>query len=574
MSISASEAGCSHRTLLEALLGAPDGREFVTMWHDDDDWESITFGEFKRRAAGEAARLAAHGIVRGDTVVLVMPQGIALMAAFAGAMLSGAVPAILAYPHFKVDPAKYRAGLAGVTRNLRARLVLVDRDFPEELVQYIDNGEGARLQRAGSAAPVNPASHFAPVAPGDLAFIQHSAGTTGLQKGVALSHRAVLHQLQLLADAIRLDRDDRIYSWLPLYHDMGLIACFMLPMVHHIPVVLQAPDEWVISPGSMLQLIGAHRCTVAWVPNFTLQFLARRVCADDRAGFDLSSLRAMINCSEPVRARSIDEFAHAYAPCGLRRTALQASYAMAENVFAITQSDPEREPVRVSVDRALLREQAIVQPVPGCDPRALWLVSSGRCLPGTEVRVVSPGGEECGEARVGELAIRSGSLFDGYYNRSDLTEKVLKDGWYYTGDVGFVLDGEVFVTGRKKDLIIVAGKNIHPEDLEEIACRHPAIRGGRAVAFGLYDETLGTEEIVIIAELAAGADRTTREIERALRAAIAAELGVAPRTILFKPERWIVKSTAGKASRSATRDKFLAEIASTPKTNGKHAVHD
>lgn len=574
MSIFASDARGSHRSLVDALLAAPDDREFVTMWHDEDDWESVSFGEFKLRATAEAARLVEHGVRPGDTVVLVMPQGIAVMAAFAGAMMAGAVPAILAYPHFKVDPAKYRDGLAGVTRNLRARLVLCDQDFPEELVRYIENDRGATLLRVGPAPMATSDSQFTSVIHSEPAFIQHSAGTTGLQKGVALSHHAALHQLRLLADAIRLTPDDRIYSWLPLYHDMGLIACFMLPMAHHIPVVMQAPDEWVMSPGSMLQLIGTHRCTLAWVPNFTLQFLARRVSVEDRGAFDLSSLRALINCSEPVRARSIDEFADAYSRCGLRRTALQASYAMAENVFAVTQSRPESEPVTVSVDRTLLREDGIVARVPESNPRALCLVSSGLCLPATEIRVLGADGAECGPDRVGELVIRSESLFDGYYSRPDLTAKVLIDGWYHTGDIGFVSDGEVFITGRKKDLIIVAGKNIHPEDLEEVACRHPCIRDGRAVAFGLYDEALGTEEIVVVAELAPGADRSTTEIERAVRASILTELGVAPRTIVFKPDRWIVKSTAGKPSRSGTRDKFLAEQSGMLDTKGKQAVHD
>src|SRR5262249_28570006 len=170
------------------------------------------------------------------------------------------------------------------------------------------------------------------IGPDDVAFIQHSAGTTGLQKGVALSHAAVLRQLGHLAQALKIDHNDRIYSWLPLYHDMGLIACFMLPMVYHLPVVMQAPDDWVIQPVTMPELISEYRSTLAWVPNFTLQFLARRVRPEDREGLDLSCLRAIVNCSEPVKAQSMDEFMAAYATCGLRTNVLQSSYAMAENV--------------------------------------------------------------------------------------------------------------------------------------------------------------------------------------------------------------------------------------------------
>src|SRR5262249_31990610 len=176
--------------------------------------------------------------------------------------------------------------------------------------------------------------------PEALAFIQHSSGTTGLQKGVALSHRAVLAQLTGLARALELEDDDRVATWLPLYHDMGLIATFLLPLVTHISVVMESPTDWVMWPASFLQLVTRHRCTVAWQPNFGFQFLARRVAPQAREALDLSSLRAVVNCSEPVRAESMDEFVDAYARHGLRREALLASYALAENVFAVTHGRP------------------------------------------------------------------------------------------------------------------------------------------------------------------------------------------------------------------------------------------
>ncbi len=552
------------RTLLEALATAPLERPFVTMWNNEDDIQTVTFGEFIQQAQAKAAYLHSLGLSRGDTVILVMPQGISLMTAFVAAMMLGAIPAILAYPNFKVEPTKYRSGLAGVSANLKARLIVVDEAFPSELLSYVSINSETQLVR-GVGASTSPNPIVLPVIslePESLAFIQHSAGTTGLQKGVALSHVAVLRQINLLADALGINDQDRVYSWLPLYHDMGLIACFILPLVCHLPVVMQSPTDWVMQPATMLQLISEYRCTLTWVPNFAFQFLARRVRPEDRADYDLSSLRALINCSEPVRAQSTNEFLSAFASSGFKSDALQASYAMAENVFAVTQSgiNGQPGPMRLWVDGELLRDQHIAVPVEHTSRGATLLMSSGQCLPGTSVRIVGADEQDVPDGTLGEALIQSDSLFDGYYNRPDLTEQALKNGWYWSGDLGFCLNKELYITGRKKDLIIVAGKNIYPQDVEEIACNHPAIHDGRAVAFGLFNPELGTEDIIVVAEVEKEmhlADAST--IERAIRNSIVAELGVAARSVYLRPPGWIVKSTAGKPARSATREKLQAE---------------
>ena len=550
------------RTLVDALLAAPPHRPFVTVWSDEEDFWTVTFGEFIGLAKLQAASFQAHGIKSGDRVILIMPQGIPLMASFAGAMLAGAVPAILAYPNFKVDPEKYSSGLAGVSRNLQARLIVVDEDFPVEFSNHLAVASDAQLLRCGDLPVVSGDDAKLPhdrSSPESLAFIQHSAGTTGLQKGVALSHAAVLTQLEHLAMALKISAHDRLYSWLPLYHDMGLIACFMLPLAYHLPIVMQSPIEWVVRPGTMLQLISEYRCTLAWVPNFALQFLARRVRQEDR-NYDLSGLRALINCSEPVRAQSIDEFMSAYGQYGLRPDALRSSYAMAENVFAVTQSEMGAPPPRMVIDGKELSQRNVALPIVDGAAQGVCFVSSGRCLPGNHLRIVSAEGRDLSDSEVGEILIQSDSLFEGYYNRPDLSDAVIKDGWYSTGDLGFRIDGELYVIGRKKDLIVVAGKNIYPQDLEEIVCRHPAIHDGRAVAFGLYNEDRGTEDIVVAAELEKDTEaKAAFKIEQTLRNAIAAELDVAPRAIFLMPPGWIVKSTAGKPARSTTRDKLLAQ---------------
>lgn len=556
--------GFDYDSLTQAMVAAPPDRPFVTMWRDEEDVQSATFGQFLRAAQYQAADFIAYGLVPGDRVILVMPQGIPLMVSFAAAMLIGAVPAIMAYPNFKVEPAKYRYGLSGVTKNLIARLIVLDEMFPDDLLGYIETAGGAKvvrntdLRREASGCNL-PTVH---PDPGAIAFIQHSAGTTGLQKGVALSHRAVLTQLHHLVSAIKITGEDRIYSWLPLYHDMGLIACFMLPLVYHLPLVMQSPTDWVMQPGSMLSLITQYRCTLSWIPNFTLQFLARRVPAKERMYFDLSSLRMLINCSEPVREQSIQEFYTTYASQGVQLEMLQSCYAMAENVFAVTQSGitGSEKPARVWVDSKSLTDAHIAERAVEGASGSTCLVSSGRCIDGNRVLILSDDGLELPEGHVGEIVIQSDSLLEGYYNRPDLTAKAKREGWYWSGDLGFCLDEELYVIGRKSDLIIVAGKNLYPQDIEEITCSHPRIHDGRAVAFGMFNADLGTEEVVVVAEVEHESDiHNTSSIEQAVRNAIVAELGIAVRAVYLKPPKWIVKSTAGKPARATTREKLLAE---------------
>ena len=552
------------RNLIDALNAAPAKRPFVTAWIDEDERESVTFEEFRRRARRQAKTLRDHSVAAGDRVIIIMPQGIPAMTAFVGAMMLGAIPAFLAYPNFKVEPAKYRAGLAGVTANLSAKAVVVDEEFPDDMLGHVTLSEGAKLIRAGSITEQDAELTLAEIATGidgeSLAFIQHSAGTTGLQKGVALTHAAVLRQLDHLAQALEIDgASDSVYSWLPLYHDMGLIACFMLPMVCHMPIVLQSPLDWVMHPETMLEIISEYKCSLTWMPNFAFQFVPRRTPQARWVQHDLSSLRALVNCSEPVRASSMLEFRKAFS---IRDGVLQSSYAMAENVFAVTQSDIHQPfgPRIIWADGREFRGAHRIVPVPAGSSGAVSLMSSGRLLPNHGIRMVSDSGALLGNGKVGEILVRSDCLFEGYYNRPDLTADAIIDGWYHTGDLGFCLEGELYVVGRKKDLLIIGGENIYPQDIEEIIAGHPAVHDGRVIAMGVYNSDLGTEEILTVAEV----ERdellaNTPEIEREIRSRVVAGLGVAVRMILLKPPKWIVKSTAGKAARSATREKLARE---------------
>jgi fatty-acyl-CoA synthase len=552
-----------YSNLIEALEAAPGQRPFVTAWVDEDEQETVTFTEFRRRARLQAGVLRANGVTAGDRVILVVPQGILAMTVFVGAMILRAVPAFIAYPNDKVEPSKYRYGVAGVTANLNAKVVVIDEQFPDEMLGHVSLGEETKILRVGN---VNGSEERLPPYSDQLdgvAFIQHSAGTTGLQKGVALTHVAVLRQLAHLSQALKIDgATDRIYSWLPLYHDMGLIACFMLPMACHIPLVMQSPLEWVMHPETMLQVITEHKCTLAWLPNFAFQFVPRRIRQNRHAQYDLSSVRALINCSEPVRTSSMQEFQNAFAANGLKAGVLQSSYAMAENVFAVTQSeiDSYSGPTRIWADGRQFRNSHRVVQVAEGSADSVCFTSSGGLLPNHEIRIVSNSGVPLGEHYAGEILIKSDCLFNGYYNRPDLTAKAIVDGWYHTGDLGFCVDEELYVVGRKKDLIIVGGENIYPQDIEEIAASHRAVHDGRVIALGVYNPGLGTEEIMLVAEVE-NEDLlgNSVEIEREIRGQVTAGLGVTVATVFLKPPKWIVKSTAGKPARSATFEKLRKE---------------
>jgi len=547
------------RNLIDALDAAPASHPFITVWIDEDERETLTFADFRARARRQAVVLRDHSVTVGDRVVIIMPQGIPAMATFVGAMMLGAAPTFLAYPNFKIEPSKYRSGLAGVTANLKAKAVLIDEEFPNEMLDHVSLNQGSTVLRLGGCdEPADPHLALPEIQAESLAFIQHSAGTTGLQKGVALTHSAVLRQLGHLQRALRIDgAADRIYSWLPLYHDMGLIACFMLPMVCHVPVVMQSPLDWVMHPQTMLQIVSEYKCTLAWLPNFAFQFVPRRTPQNRWAQHDLSSLRALINCSEPVRASSMLEFQQAFA---IESQVLQSSYAMAENVFAVTQSDLNQPPVRVCADAQTFRSAHRVVPVAEGSSGAIAFTSSGRLLPNHELRIVSDSGAVLDDADVGEILVKSDCLFKGYFNRPDLTAQAIIDGWYHTGDLGFLLQGELYVVGRKKDLLIIGGENIYPQDIEEIVANHPAIHDGRVIALGMYNPDLGTEDIVVVAEVeTAELLADIAKIESEIRSQVVSGMGIAIRTIILKAPKWIVKSTAGKAARSATREKLLQE---------------
>jgi fatty-acyl-CoA synthase len=307
----------------------------------------------------------------------------------------------------------------------------------------------------------------------------------------------------------------------------------------------------------LLEAIAQEQGTLTWLPNFAYNHMVSRI--DDRAmeGLRWDSVRMFINCSEMVRPESHERFLERFGRFGVRRESLAACYAMAETTFAVTQTAPNQGTKVLWVDRGELA-RGRVNVLETAD-NARKCASSGRPISGAEVRVIDNDGSVLPDDMVGEIAVRSVSLFDGYHNDPAKTTEVLRDGWYFSGDFGFVHEGEYFIVGRKKDLIIVAGKNIYPEDVEDIVSRVPGISPGRVVAFGIEDETIGTEQVGVVAESVSGAAIDEKRLRLEIKQAVM-QIDVTVARIYFAPPRWLIKSSAGKPSRKSNRERALTEL--------------
>ena len=545
------------RVLLRRLEEEPDA---VACWLVGSDGESVsvTVRELMERAYAFAARYGSAKEGR-KIVAVCLYHGPDLHAAFVGALLAGHIPTMIAPPSPRMEASKYTDSFCRMLAHIRPSCVVADGAALEKLdALALKDFPGSELIDAGAVRDAGAGFEALETREGDageVALLQHSSGTTGLQKGVALSHRAVLRHNRAYAERIALKRDDVIVSWLPLYHDMGFVACFLLPLLARVPFVELSPFDWVLRPASLFEQINAHRATLCWMPNFAFQFMADNVRPSQVEGLSLRSMRAWVNCSEPVQHSAHAAFLERFAGHGVSETQLAASYAMAENVFAVTQSRAGEYRV-LGVNRRLFREEHRVETDDG--EGALAFASNGTPVEGTEVSVIDERGRAMPEGNVGELAIRGEYLFSGYFRREDLTREALTaDGWYKTGDLGFVREGEVYVTGRKKDLIIVQGRNFYPADVERVVASVEGVTPGRVVVFGIANEKTGTEGLILLAESEEFEGGPARRLALRIRNAVAQELDCTPQDVRVVPPRWLVKSTAGKLARADNRSKYL-----------------
>ena len=536
----------------------------LTLLHAGQEDRPISYRQLVEGAAGYAATYQRLGIQPGEVVILILEHGQDLIFAFWGAVLHGAIPAIMPFLTEKLLPERYRADLAALIAVTQPSAIVTYPEFETEIRPALKTDDSVRQVILSTEVEGAQIPDFSTMAgferrPEDIVLLQHSSGTTGLQKGVALSHQAVFRQLENLSTAINQSEKDVIVSWLPLYHDMGLIAGFLMPILSANHLVLMSPFDWIRAPYRLMQAVTRYKGTLSWLPNFAYYFCAQKVRDRQLEGVDLSSWRAVINCSEPVREDGHQAFLEKFSAYGLRPDALATSYAMAENVFAVTQGGIGSPLVIDEIDRDALQVERVARPAKA-GAVSLRMVSCGRAVPNVTVRIVDAQNKPLADRMVGEVAVRSNCMLNGYYHRPDATAEVMIDGgWYLTGDYGYMVDGELYITGRKKDLIIVGGKNVYPQDLEKVAMEVEGVHPGRVTAFGVFDEHKGTEDVVIVAEVDSNDAGIREAIAEQIRKAVTRGTAVALRNVYLVGAGWMIKTSSGKNARLANREKYLKE---------------
>jgi acyl-CoA synthetase (AMP-forming)/AMP-acid ligase II len=354
----------------------------VTLQFASRDDISLTYDQLLRGSASFARTLAREGIQPGEVVVLILQHSEELVDSFWGAILHGAIPSIMPFLTEKLSPERYRADLSSLISVTKPAAIVTYPEFEMDVRGALKEGDSVRAViltdqfETPSDIDFDSLQGFSRTED-DIVLLQHSSGTTGLQKGVALSHRAVFNQLNAYGKALSFNENDVIVSWLPLYHDMGLIAGFLMPILSGIPLVLMSPFDWVRAPYRLMQSVSKYRGTLSWLPNFAYNFCAQKIRNRHMEGVDLSSWRAVINCSEPVRYESHKAFYDFFRNYGLKWEALQTSYAMAENVFGVTQSQLGNEPTVAELDReSFMAERVAKSPVEG---RPSWMKMEMTC---------------------------------------------------------------------------------------------------------------------------------------------------------------------------------------------------
>jgi fatty-acyl-CoA synthase len=538
-----------------------------------DAWEDIYY----RRA-----ELAHAGVPRGGLVLLFLPQSWEAIAYYLATILHGCTASFMPCPSAKQDPDLYWAAHVKLMQRIAPAALITDDNYAEQIGRNGLLEGGAILYRARSR-PVECKAEVAETVPVEFPWVdldpdstpilQHSSGTTGLKKGVMLTHHAILAQVESYTKAIQATEDDVVVSWLPLYHDMGLVACLLTPMILGQTIVLLDPFNWVSRPCTLFAAIARYRGTLCWLPNFAFDHIVRTV-EPDVVGMNLATMRAFINCSETCQALTFRRFAKKFHSLNLSESALHVCYAMAETTFAATQTPVNCEPTMTEVDRTVLYEQGRASS-PLTVGTKLELLSVGHPIDGTQVSIRDIEGKLVPDGIVGEICVTSSSLFCGYFNMPDETAMRLRDGTYFTRDRGFMQHGELYVLGRLDDLIIVAGRNFHATEVEDALNRVEGLKAGRNVAFGIANADRGTLDLIVVAETLANVDTnlaepSCNEIRGAMRNVIFQTLGIYPAQIKLVRQGWLLKTTSGKIERSGNAAKYLQEAQATTKGRGGH----
>ena len=577
----------SAETLLDVLrrrARAEPGRLHLRLREDSGETRDITYGALFDQVTVFARGMENLGVAPGDRVAIMLPTCADFFHVLLGAQMAAAIPVPI-YPPVRADRIEeYAARQAAILRSAEVSTIITFGRA--ERVARLLEPQVPSLRRVTTAAQIadlgtrpGQLSGARKVTSSDIAFLQYTSGSTGDPKGVTLTHANLLANLRAILAVVQMNPADRAVSWLPLYHDMGLIGAWMGPMYAGAPLSLMSPLAFLSRPERWLWAIHEHRGTVTAAPNFAYELCVRKVPDERIEGLDLSSMRYMLNGAEPVNPSTLERFAARFERYGFDRRALMPVYGLAENSVAVSFTPPMRGWRVDWLDRAALENdgRAVPVPAPGAngvaafgqaaagrngdaasaDPAVAGFVSAGFPLPGNEVRIVDDAGNDVAERVEGRLWFRSPSSTPGYYRNPNATAALLRDGgWLDSGDRAYFANAEIFITGRAKDIIIKAGRNLYPHEIEELAAGAQGVRKGCVVAFGAVDESSGTERLVVVAETAERDPARREEIAARIRERVAEGVGMPPDDVEMVPAGAVPKTSSGKLRREATRSLF------------------
>jgi 1-acyl-sn-glycerol-3-phosphate acyltransferase len=549
-------------TLLEVFdwhLERHAGFPLLTLYSEDgaSPLAPLSYADLMRDAQAVAAGLQAQGIAAGDAVAIMLPTGREFFAAFYGSMLAGAVPVPLYPPARPSQLEDHLKRVAGIVANARARALLTIEQA-RTLVPFL-RARAPVLDFVGTvAALARPdLQPRRPALRGEAtAFLQYTSGSTGDPKGVVLSHANLLASLRAMWRASGVTSADVFVSWLPLYHDMGLIGAGLGSLMVGFPLVLMSPLAFLARPARWLHAIHRHRATISAGPNFAYELCVNKIADADLAGLRLDCWRLAFNGAEPVSATTVDRFASRFAACGFRREAVTPVYGLAEATLGVTFPPPGRGPRFDRIDRLALMHEGRARPSRSDDPQPLRLVSNGSPLPDHDLRIVDDRGREVGERVEGRVEFRGPSSTAGYFDNPGANAKLFDGEWLRTGDLGYLADGELYLTGREKDVIIRAGVNVHPQELETAIADLPGVRKGGVVVFAASDPASGTERLVVVAETHAPEADERQRIRSAIVQLASDLLGIPPDDIVVAAPRTVLKTSSGKLRRAACRELY------------------
>jgi len=542
------------RTLPEALADAARTDESYLFVADGIETRR-SFADLRLASLGVARALREAGLQPGDLATLVIGDAEQFLTTLCGASLAGIIPASLYPPVVAGNPAAYREATARIIRLAGARAIITTSALRPQFDDMRSSCPSIDLvlsRETLDARPLEP-DHTASL--DDIALVQFTSGSTAVPKGVVLTHRSLSANIDAINGPAGLGSSatDSALSWLPLYHDMGLIGMALGPLYCGRPAVLLTPQAFVKRPAEWLRAISRHRATVSFAPNFAYALCVRRVKDRDLDGLDLSCWRVAGCGGEPIHPPTLAAFADKFAPVGFRETSFLPCYGLAEHGVAAAFAPRGRRPRVEQMPTDDLTDRRPAASNNATAGSAAMLVSCGRPFPGHRLRIVDQHGRELPERHVGEIALAGPSVMLSYYKQDELTAATLRNGWLYTGDLGYVSDGELFVCGRVKDTIIVNGRKYHPQDLEWGLEDLAGVRRGRVVAFGAPRHG-GPDRVVIVAEPngTVASDILSDEIRRH----IADLCGLSVDDVVLVRNGTVARTTSGKVQRAAIKARY------------------